>query len=364
VTVRASNPATPESLLRPEIFELGAYRVADATDLIKLDAMENPYPWPGALGHEWLETLRSVEVNRYPDPAASGLKAQLRTAFGVPKESALLLGNGSDELIQTLAMAVAAPGRCMLALEPSFVMYRMVAAFTGLEYRIVSLRADFSIDEQATLEAIKTLDPALVFVAYPNNPTGNCLDVETLLAAIDVARGLVVVDEAYFAFCEHSFLTLVPERPNLLVMRTLSKLGLAGLRLGFLVGAPAWIEQLEKLRLPYNVNTLTQLSASFALHHLKVLEQQAATIKVERARLATELASLDGVEVFPSDANFLLFRVSPGEAQRVFEGLLAAGILIKNLSGAGGLLHDCLRVTVGTADDNGQLLTALGRLLG
>jgi histidinol-phosphate aminotransferase len=355
--------ATPRTLIRQEILGLGAYKVADAAGLIKLDAMENPYPWPGDLAQAWLSELRGVEINRYPDPGARALKERIRDRFGVPESAALTLGNGSDELIQVLALAVAGPDRSMLALDPSFVMYRMVSAYSGLEFRAISLRPDFTIDRDATIRAIECHDPALVFIAHPNNPTGNLFAVEDVLAVVNSARGLVVVDEAYFAFSDHSFMSSVPDYPNLLVMRTLSKLGLAGLRLGFLVGAPGWIEQLEKLRLPYNVNTLTQLSVGFALRHLQVLEEQAARIRRERERLGRALATLTGVEVFPSQANFLLFRTPAGAAGRIFAGLVAGGILIKNLAGNGGLLRDCLRVTVGAPDDNDQFLQTLAGLL-
>jgi histidinol-phosphate aminotransferase len=351
--------------IRPEIRALSAYHVPDAAGLIKLDAMENPYSWPDELIHDWLRTLAAVPLNRYPDPGAAALRRRLRAAFGVPEETGLLLGNGSDELIQMLAMAVAEPGRTILAPEPSFVMYRMIATFVGMEYVPVPLRAaDFGLDREAMLEAIGRHHPAIVFLAYPNNPTGNQFAEDDVRAVIEAAPGLVVVDEAYAAFADHSFLDELRRNDNLLVMRTVSKMGLAGLRLGLLAGAQRWIEQLDKIRLPYNINVLTQASAEFALQHKAVLDRQTAAIRRDRELLLEALRQLDGVQAFPSQANFILFRTPPGTADRLFVQLRADGVLIKNLSGAGGLLADCLRVTVGRPDENRAFLAALSGALG
>ncbi len=257
-----------ERLIRPEVRALSAYHVPDPGRLVKLDAMENPYPWPGELEPLWHEALRGVEVNRYPDPGAGRLKARLRQAMGVPEAAEMLLGNGSDEVIQILLTAVAGPGRTVLAPEPTFVMYRQVALTLGLRFVGVPLRApDFGLDGEAMLAAVAAHDPAVVFLAYPNNPTGNLFDAEAVRAVLDASRGLVVVDEAYTPFAQESFLGEVLRHPRLLVLRTVSKMGLAGLRLGWLAGAPAWVRELEKVRLPYNINVLTQRSAELALDH-------------------------------------------------------------------------------------------------
>jgi histidinol-phosphate aminotransferase len=179
---------------------------------------------------------------------------------------------------------------------------------------------------------------------------------------VEAAPGVVVVDEAYFAFAQHSFLPVVAEYDNLLVLRTVSKMGLAGLRLGVLIGHPAWIGQLEKCRLPYNINVLTQVSAEFALEYRDVLDAQTARIREDRGELARGLAGL-GVHVWPSEANFLTFRAPAGQAVRVFEQLKQAGVLIKNLDGSAPLLSDCLRVTVGRPDENAAFLRALRQAL-
>ncbi|MEJ2345106.1 MAG: histidinol-phosphate transaminase [Gammaproteobacteria bacterium] len=350
--------------IRPEIRALSAYHVPDAAGLIKLDAMENPYTWPDDLIRDWLDALAAVPLNRYPDPGAAALRQRLGTAFGIPDGMGLLLGNGSDELIQMLAMAVAEPGRTIMAPEPGFVMYRMIATFVGMEYIGVPLRAaDFSLDREAMLQAIARHQPAIVFLAYPNNPTGNQFAQDDVHAVIEAAPGLVVVDEAYAAFADHSFLDELHRYDNLLVMRTVSKMGLAGLRLGLLAGAQPWIEQLDKIRLPYNINVLTQASAEFALRHKAVLDRQTAAVRRDREPLQQALQRLDGVQPFPSQANFILFRTPPGTADRLFAQLRADGVLIKNLNGSGGLLADCLRVTVGRPDENDAFLAALGRAL-
>ena len=351
-----------DRLIRPEIRALRAYAVPDASGLTKLDAMENPYALPEALRAEWLRVLRAVEVNRYPDPGARQLKQRLREVLRIPPAMSILLGNGSDELIQMIAMSLAQPGRVVLAPVPTFVMYDMIATFTGMRFVGVPLTADFALDLPAMLAAIAAHRPALIFLAYPNNPTGNLFDaaaVEQVLAASD---GLVVVDEAYHAFAGESFIDRLGRYDNLVVMRTLSKQGLAGLRLGVLAGDAAWLDEFDKVRLPYNINSLTQASAGFALTHIAELDRQAARIREDREVLAQALAGLPGIQIWPSRANFILFRVT-GDASDVFRRLLAAGVLIKNLDQAGAALRGCLRVTVGTPQENAAFLDALGTIL-
>lgn len=349
---------TPEQLIRPEIQRLSAYHVAEATGMIKLDAMENPYLLPDDLRAELGEKLRDAEINRYPDPHATAVQQVLRQAFSIAPAYDIMLGNGSDELIQIIASALAKPGAALLAVEPSFVMYRMIAVFAGLRYIGVPLQSDFTLDEAAVLDAIEREQPELVFLAYPNNPTGNVFDRAAIERILASAPGLVVIDEAYNAFAGGvSFLGDLARFENLVLMRTVSKLGLAGLRLGYMVGRPAWISEFDKVRLPYNVNILTQVAARFALEHVDVLERQAALLVDERARLMQALCALNEVQAFDSSANFILFRVL--NALQVFAGLKRRGILIKNLHGAHPLLDNCLRVTVGTPHENDAFLIAL-----
>ena len=354
-------PKTPEDVFRDEVRALKAYAVPDATGMVKLDAMENPHPLPPELRVRIARLVERAALNRYPDPSAPALKARLRRAFGVPGGMELLLGNGSDELIQMLALAARRPGAAVLGVEPSFVMFRLIATAAGAPYVGVDLRDDYSLDIEKVLAAVERHRPGLIFIAYPNNPTGNLFDAGLVTRLIEAAPGLVVIDEAYHGFSGESFLPRLAGHPNLLVMRTLSKLGLAGIRLGVLMGAERWIRQLDKLRLPYNVNTLTQLIAAVVLEYGSVLTDQAAAIKLERGRLLAELRRVPGVRAYPSDANFILFRIS--EAERIFDGLKRRGVLIKSLHGSHRLLADCLRVTVGTPDENTAFLTALTQTL-
>ncbi|MCR4301202.1 MAG: histidinol-phosphate transaminase [Sulfuricaulis sp.] len=346
-------------LIRPEIRALKAYHVPDATGLVKLDAMENPYPWPDNMQQAWLDVLRQVALNRYPDPDARRLRERLRAALGLPDGLNLLLGNGSDELIQIILMTVSRPGAVVLAPAPSFVMYEMIAAFTGMKFAGVPLTADFTLDMPAMTTAIVTHQPAVIFLSYPNNPTANLFTHADVVRVVEQAPGLVVLDEAYHAFAGESFMSELGKHDNLLVMRTLSKQGLAGLRLGVLAGPNPWLAEFNKVRLPYNIGTLTQASAEFALTHLALLDEQAGLIRLEREKLFKALTALKGVQPWPSQTNFILFRVDQGDADRVFEGLRQRGVLIKNMNSAGGMLRDCLRVTVGTPEENTAFLKAL-----
>lgn len=352
-----------EHWVRPEIRALSAYHVPDPGACIKLDAMENPYRWPDDVVSAWLERLQEVPLNRYPDPSARRLQDALRVAMQVPHDMAVLLGNGSDELIQMIVQTVAAPGRTILAPEPTFVMYRMIAQVLGLNFAGVPLKDDFALDVDAMLEAIDLHQPAVVFLAYPNNPTGNLFDAAAVRRILAEAPGLVIVDEAYAAFASDSFMDALGEFPNLLVLRTVSKMGLAGLRLGLLAGPTAWLNEIDKTRLPYNINVLTQASAEFALEHRDVLDAQTARIRADRATLLAALNTLPGLTVYPSEANFILFRTPAGRATAIFDALRERRILIKNLSPAGGALADCLRVTVGTPDENAAFLDALRAVL-
>ena len=353
----ATHDVTPDRLLREEVLALHAYHVPPGNDMVKLDAMENPYPLPRRLRDEIARLVADAAINRYPDASAHCLKDKIRAVTGLAQGTGLLLGNGSDEIIQLLALALAKQGATLLSVEPSFVMYKMIAAFAGMQYVGVPLTEDFALDLSAMLSAMERHQPALVFLAYPNNPSGNLFDAEDIEQIILSAPGLVVVDEAYYAFASASFLPMLARYPNLLVMRTFSKLGMAGLRLGFLAGSPAWLAQLEKLRLPYNIGVLTQLVAGKLLQHHDVLLQQAEQIKQNRAWLYERLVGTVDVRAYASEANFILLHVA--HAGKVFEGLKQRGVLVKNLNGAHPALADCLRVTVGTPEENERFMVAL-----
>lgn len=345
------------SCLRDDIRALDVYPVASSEGLIKLDAMENPYGLPPELARRLGERLGQVALNRYPPGDLSAFRRRLGARLGLPEGSALLLGNGSDELVHLVILACARPGAAVLAPWPSFSMYRMIARLDGCRFVEVALEPDFSLDLPATLAAIALHKPAVVFLSYPNNPTGNLFDRAAIEAVLEAAPGLVVIDEAYLPFAQQTWIGELPARPGLLVLRTLSKLGLAGLRLGYLCGAPGLIAQFDKVRPPYNVNVLTLAAVDFLLDHFDVLDAQAATLRADRDRLLTELRSIDGVQVFDSAANFVLLRVANGA--QVFANLLQRRILVKDVAGMHPLLRNCLRVTVGNAQENASFLLAL-----
>lgn len=347
-----------KTLFRPEVLALSAYHVANAQGFIKLDAMENPYTWSEEFKQSWLARLKDSEINRYPDPQASELSKTLKNLNQLPENVEILLGNGSDEIIQLLLMALP-PNSHVLSTTPSFVMYKQISDSLGLNYHGVSLCAEnFDLDLPAMLAAIEKYNPAVIFLAYPNNPTGNLFDKNVINQIIDTANGLVIIDEAYEPFANQaSFMNLVGNK--MLVMRTVSKLGLAGLRLGYIVGEREIIAELDKIRLPYNINVLTQTSVQFALENKAVFDKQTAAICRERALMLQKLNALPGVIAYESAANFILFKTPENQATRIFEAIKTQGVLIKNVHPQGGLLTDCLRVTVGTAEENLMFLKAL-----
>lgn len=348
-----------ERLVRSDVRSMKAYHVADASGLVKLDAMENPYPWPGELQQQWIASLSGLEANRYPDPSGACVLARLREVMNIDPALDIILGNGSDEIIQLLIQALAKEDALVMSPEPGFVMYRVLADINRVRYRGVPLTTHFQLDLAAMLDCIDREQPAIIFLAQPNNPTGNLWDIDSIEAVIQASKGLVVIDEAYMAFTDSNFLPFLKLYPNVLIMRTLSKVGLAGMRLGFLVGQPQWVEQINKIRLPYNINVLTQLSVDFALQHYDVLKTQTAEIRAQRQQMMSKLQSVGGLEVFPSEANFILVREKAGKGSELFQHIKSAGLLVKNLDGAHALLANCLRLTVGDEAQNRQLFSAI-----
>ena len=346
--------AHPDPLLRirQDVQSMHAYAVQDSVGMIKLDAMENPFTLPPDLQTALGERLGRVPVNRYPGARVEELKQAIARAIHLPQGCSLMLGNGSDELISLLAMACDVPGAAILAPEPGFVMYAMSARLQGLAFHGVPLTPDFQLDEAAMLDAMRTHRPAITYLAYPNNPTANLWTPSSVL---------VVIDEAYQPFSSHTWLDEIRARPqehtHVLLMRTLSKFGLAGVRLGYLVGPQALVREIDKLRPPYNVSSLNAECALFALEHADVFAQQAAQIRQERQRLIDALGAMPGVQAFPSDANMVLVRVP--DADHAFEGMKAHGVLVKNVSKMHPLLGNCLRLTVGTPAENTRMISAL-----
>jgi histidinol-phosphate aminotransferase len=288
------------------------------------------------------------------------LRQALAQYAGMPEGFDIMLGNGSDELISLLALACDVPGASILAPLPGFVMYAMSAQLQGLAFHGVPLTADFELDEVAMLAAIAQHKPSIVYLAYPNNPTGNLWNddtIEKIVLAQGAQGGLVVMDEAYQPFASRSYAGRMARHSHVLLMRTLSKFGLAGVRLGYMIGPKALVAEVDKVRPPYNISVLNTECALFALEHAKVFAAQAQDLRQERTRLMQALTALTGVQPFPSEANMILARVP--DAAKTFDGLKAHGVLIKNISKMHPLLANCLRLTVGTAAENDQLLAAL-----
>jgi len=342
--------------IRQDVQSMHAYAIQDSTGMVKLDAMENPHRLPAALQKELGERLAAVALNRYPGERVNDLRAALARHAQLPAGLALMLGNGSDELISLLAMACDLPGATILAPLPGFVMYEMSARLQGLKFVGVDLTPDFELDEKAMLDAMVLHQPAIVYLAYPNNPTANLWNDDTIEKIVEAAPGLVVIDEAYQPFASRSYLDRVTRHEHVLLMRTLSKFGLAGVRIGYMMGPAALVAQVDKVRPPYNVSVLNCEAALFALEHEDVFAAQAAELKRERSRIQAALKEM-GLKYWPSDANMILVRV-PDPAHS-FEGMKARQVLVKNVSKMHPLLAGCLRLTVGTAEENAQMLAAL-----
>ncbi len=350
---------TPElaAVLRPDIWGLNGYVVQPSEGMVKLDVMENPHRLPPALRKALGERLGEVALNRYPAERTEVLRAALARHAGMPENCSMSLGNGSDELIGMLAMACKQPGAVVLAPVPGFEIYELLARLHGLGFVGVPTSVDFELDAQAMLSAIAEHRPALIYIAYPNNPTANLWDDATIDRVVEAAPGFVVIDEAYQPFASRDSMARLVRHEKVLLMRTMSKFGLAGVRIGYLMGRRAIVEQIEKLRPPFNISVLNCEAALFALEHADEYARQASVIRAERERLQHLLTALPGVAPFPSDANMILVRVADADA--VFEGMKRHGVLVKNRSRAHPLLANCLRLTVGLPEENDLMIAAL-----
>ena len=350
-------PARLQRLIRSDVQGLHAYAIQPSEGMVKLDAMENPYRLPAGLQAQLGQRLGAVALNRYPGEQIQELRLALAHHARMPAGFDIMLGNGSDELISMIAMACDVPGASILAPVPGFVMYAMSAQLQGLKFTGVPLTRDFELDEAAMLEAIGRDQPSIIYIAYPNNPTANLWNDAVIDKIIAAAPGLVVIDEAYQPFSSRSYIDRVDRYSHVLLMRTLSKFGLAGVRIGYLMGPKALLGEIDKVRPPYNISVLNCETALFALEHADVYAAQAGEVREQRAIVQRALDEMPGVQSWRSDANMILVRVP--EAQRTFAGLKARGVLVKNVSTMHPLLANCLRLTVGTPAENAQLLAAL-----
>jgi histidinol-phosphate aminotransferase len=344
-------------VLRQDVQSMHAYAVQPSTGMVKVDTMENPFRLPAPLRKALGERLGDVALNRYPAERGDVLRAALARYAHMPEGCDIMLGNGSDELISLLALACDVPGATVLAPLPGFVMYAMSAHLHGLKFVGVPTTADFELDLPAMLAAVREHKPAIVYLAYPNNPTANLWDDRAIDAIIEAAPGLVVMDEAYQPFAARDSLARLQRYVHVLLMRTMSKFGLAGVRIGYLIGRRDLIAELDKLRPPFNISVLNCEAALFALEHADEYARQAGIIRAERARLLTAIAALPGALPFPSEANMILARVP--DAKRAFAGMKQRGVLVKNVEGLHPLLANCLRITVGTPEENTLMIDAL-----
>jgi histidinol-phosphate aminotransferase len=340
-----------QKLVRPNIRSLSAYKAKEIPCKVKLDANESPYGFK-----KTLKAAELIETNRYPDPEAKALKKLLSKYVGVNPDN-ILQGNGSDELIYYLITAFGGP---VLYPTPTFSMYGIITQALGEEKIQIPLDKEFDLNLKDILKAIKKERPKLIFLSSPNNPTGNCYSSEKILKIIESTSSLslVVVDEAYQPFSSNKgLLPLLKDYKNLVFMRTLSKIGLAGLRVGFLIADKEIINEVNKVRLPFNLNSLSQAIAIEALKDRKTFQNHISAIASEREKLFVELKKMDGVTPYPSEANFILFRVS--NSDRVYKGLLEKGVLVRNMR---GVVDGCLRVTVGTPGENKIFLNTLKKV--
>lgn len=346
-----------KQVIRQDIQSMHGYAVQPSAGMVKIDTMENPFQLPPALRAELGARLAEVALNRYPAERGDVLRAKLAEHAKMPEGCDIMLGNGSDELISLLTLACHVPGNTVIAPVPSFVMYQMSAKLQGLPFVGVPLDANFELDVPAMLAAVREHKPALVYLAYPNNPTANLWNDAAIDAIIEAAPGLVVMDEAYQPFAARDSMERLKRHEHVLLMRTMSKFGLAGARIGYLIARRELIAEVDKLRPPFNVSVLNCETALFALEHVDEYAWQAATIRAERDALQGRLGAIPGVTPFASDANMILARVP--DSKKAFEGMKARGVLVKNVGFLHPLLVNCLRITVGTPEENVKMIDAL-----
>jgi histidinol-phosphate aminotransferase len=344
-------------LIKPTVRRLKAYSIDETPARVKLDAMENPFPLPENVRHEVSEAARKAFINRYPDPSAKKLKKAIAALWGMDPDL-MMLGNGSDELIQAIILAFGGP---VLIPVPTFAMYEITSRVLSQNVVTVPLGKDFSLDADKMLKKAKEVAAKVIFLACPNNPTGNRFSDAAVRKILDKAAAAVVIDEAYFDFSRKAYLPELKKFPNMIILRTLSKIGFAGLRVGVLAASPMIIEELNKIRLPYNINTLSQAAAVVALKRKNIVEWQISLLISEREKLYNALVKMEGITAYPSETNFILFRTAT-DATRIYSKLKQAGILIKNLNKPGPL-KNCLRVTVGKPEENREFLEELNKII-
>jgi histidinol-phosphate aminotransferase len=345
-----------KDLVEKGIFKQSGYIAPEVTGAIKMDANENPISLQEPLKKKLMEEMGRIDLNRYPIAGAPELRNRFAQYYGVDKDM-VMLGNGSDELIQTLCLTLKGKINGVLVPVPAFSMYKIIAVNTGNKVVEVPLDKKFDLDRDAIIGQIKANFPALVFLSYPNSPTGNLFSRDKIEAIIKKTPGIVVIDEAYASFSGRTLLPLLKKYDNLIFLNTLSKLGLASMRLGFLIGNPDIVAQLDKVRLPYNVNSLSQIAANFFLDYQDEFSRQVEEIIKRREELYLGLKEIAGIKLYPSQSNFIFFSCA-FDSDRIYNKLVEEGIIVKNLN-IPPLMPNCMRVTVGNNKENEAFLRAL-----
>ena len=345
------------NLVRPAVRGLAAYNIDETSVRVKLDAMENPFVLPEGIRKEIGKAAQQALINRYPDPSAKKLKQAIARYWNMDR-SQMLLGNGSDELIQAIVLAFGGP---VLVPAPSFAMYEITGRALSQKVVTVPLTNEFDLDAEAVIAAAKRSKAKVIFLACPNNPTGNRFSDRAVRKVLEQTNAVVVLDEAYYSFSGKTHLPFLKKHPNMIILRTISKIGLAGLRVGVLTASKEIVGELNKIRLPYNINTLSQAAGLVALKHASTLNKQISLLISERQKLYNALLRTPGVTPFPTETNFILLWIEK-DATKVFQALRKRGILVKNLDRPGPL-KGCLRVTVGTPAENKEFLTELQKAI-
>ncbi len=346
----------PSDFVRSCVKKLSAYHVDPVPADVVLDANESSYALPPKLHERLVVLMAGTELNRYPDPDATYLKRAIAKKEGAGEDE-ILLGNGSDEVIQTLISAVCDPGDKILVMAPTFSMYKQIATYLNVETTEVPLNEKADLDYHEVLGAIDEFEPKIIFIATPNNPTGGNMHRDSMAAIMNFADGLVVIDEAYVDYSDKTAALLYQERPNVAVLKTLSKVGMAAIRLGYMMADKRLIEEVNKTRLPYNINSLTQAVATELLKNWDQLKPIFDKTKKERKRVMTSLCNANGITPNTSDANFIFFKYD-GDPEKFFNSLIENGVRIRWFKG-NPELNNCFRVTIGRPEENDRFISAL-----
>jgi len=356
------NPRDPLQKVKYSVRCVDAYTLAARTAPVKLNQNENPYELPESIKRGVIERMQARPWSRYPDFDPHELIEGL-AAFAGWKPEGILAGNGSNELIQALFMVTVGPGTIVLVPEPSFTLYSILTRILGGESMPELLDDQFQYDPVELAETSVAVGATLTVVCSPNNPTGSVMEPEDVARLCQAAPGLVVVDEAYHEFSGRSVVPLLAEHPNLVVLRTFSKaMSMAGLRVGYLLADPALVREVNKARLPYNLNFVSQTAALLALAEPAALRRTVDTLVAARESLFLQLARIPGVKPYPSQANFILFELENADPKAVFESVWKRGVLVRDVTGY-PRLGRCLRVSVGSEEENTAFLAALRHAL-